>query len=410
MNLELARRIAFTLGALLVYRIGTFIPLPGIDTAVWARVFGAHSGGLLSLADIAAGGGARRLAIFSLGIMPFITAAILIQLVSIGSSRLRAVAMGDRGRNRIVAYTQYLTVGLAAFQAYGIALGLENVAHLVSQPGPLFRLSTVLTLTAGTLFLVWLSRQITERGVGNGLALILAVGMLVNLPISVAATVDAMHRGVIGLDLVVVIAVLAAIATAVIVFIEGARRPVEVDYARREIGGRVVESRSVPLMLKLNNAGLIPTVFAGWLIAILALAIVLVAGAHNPLLRQLGHGHLAFLALFSLLIVAFALFYTAFLLDPDQASETLARYGGAVRGVAAGEATAAYLDSIVTRVTVVGAIYLALVFVIPELLIVYFGLPFYLGGASFLVVVCAALDLGAQFKQEAQLKLGGQRP
>jgi len=406
---ELGRRIAFTLGALLVYRLGAYIPLPGTDVGTWSRLAGLHSRGIFGLIDMPAGAPARHFAIFALGILPYVTAAILIQLFCIGSSRLRALSdAGDRGREKIAAFTLYLTVGLTAFQAYGVAQGIERLDGLVAQPGAMFELTTVLTLTAGTMLLIWLSNQITARGIGNGLALILAVGLLVDLPEHVAVAIERARIGYVSPDMIVAAAILAAVVTAVIVFVEGARRVVAVDFPQKTIGGKTLESHSANLLLKVNNAGLIPTVFAGWLILILAFGAIFGIGADSPVLRQLGHGHPLFMVLFSVLVVLLTLFYTAFMIDPDDASETLKKCGGVVRGIAAGEATAVYLDHVLSRVTLVGAVYLALLFVVPELLIVYFGLPLYLGGASFLIVVCAVLDIGAQVKQ-MQLTSGGYR-
>jgi preprotein translocase subunit SecY len=414
MSRELARRIAITLGALLVYRIGTYIPLPGIDVSVWMQIFGAKAGGILGLFNMSSGGGVRRLAVFTLGIAPYVFAAVLLQLVAIGSSRLRALSrQGDRGGRKIVAYTRSLTVALAVFQAYGIAVALEGVDRLVADPGLLFRLTTVITLTAGTMLLVWLSEQITARGIGNGIALILAVGFVVELPAAVAAAFAHVRQGTLSLDMIVAASILAAVITAVIAFVEGARRRILIEYPKREIGGRMVESRSVPLPLKLNNAGVIPTILATWFIflpvAAASFALGPGPGWRHAILDQLGHGRPMFMIIYGALIVAFTLFYTAFLLDPENASETLKKHGGAVRGIAPGEPTATYIDTVLSRITLVGAVYLALVFIIPELLIVYFGVPFYLGGASLLIVVCAIMDIGAQVKQEAQMKLGGQR-
>jgi len=408
MSSEVGRRIAFTLGALLVFRLGTFIPLPGIDTAVWNRAFGAGAGSILDLADMASGGGARRLAIFALGILPYITAAVLMQLASIGWSRLRALsAAGDRGRDKVVAYTLYLTILFTAFQAYGIALALEGISGLVPRPGILFELSTVLTLTAGTMLLIWLSNLITARGIGNGLALMLAVGFVTSLPPEIAGGLVKFNRGVVSADMIALSLALAAVIVALIAFVEGARRPIEVDYPKQTIGGTTLESRSAQLMLKINSAGLIPTVIASWSIGLALLAVILILGADSPIVHQLAHGRPLFMILFAVLIFLFTLFYTAFVLDPEKASKTLKQHGGTLRGIAAGEPTAAYLDEVVSRVTLIGGVYLALVFVVPELLVSYFGLPFYLGGAPFLLVVCATLDIGAQVRQQAAVNVRG---
>jgi preprotein translocase subunit SecY len=408
MSAELARRIAITLGALLVFRIGAYIPLPGIDIGTWSRLSGLHSPGIFGFGDLPSASAARHFAIFALGILPYITAAILMQAVSIGSRRLRALSeAGDRGREKIAAYTIYLTIVLAAFQAYGVSEGLEGLRGLVPEPGALFRLTTVLTLTAGTLLLVWLSNQITLRGIGNGLALILAVGLLIDLPANVAGAIERARMGYMSANLVGIGVVMAIIVMTLIVVFEGARRVVALDFPQQTIGGTALESRSANLMLKVNNAGMIPTVFSGWLIVIFAFGVIFGIGADSPLLRELGHGHPLFMISFSVLVVLLTLFYTASLIDPDKVSAQLKSFGAAVRGVAPGEATADYIDNVVSRITVLGGVYLALIFVLPEILIVYLGLPFFLGGAPFLIVVCAVLDIGSQFKQGMQLKAGG---
>ncbi len=414
MSPELGRRGAFTLGALLVFRIGTYIPLPGIDISVWTHFFGARPGGLLSLFDMSAGGSVGRLAIFALGIVPYITAAFLLQLTAVGSSKLNALRLqGDVGRGKIIAYTRILTIVLAAFQAYGVALALEGVQHLVPDPGLLFRLTTVLTLTAGTLFLVWLSEQITARGVGNGIALILAVGFVVGLPSVVGAAFAAVDQGSLSPNIIAIGAIFAAAITGLIAFVEGARRRLPVDYPKRDIGGRTLEGLSGQLPLKLNNAGIIPTLLAGWCIFLPVAAASLALGPRRGLggtiLAQLHHGRPLFMVIYCALIVVFTLFYTAFLIDPEAASHTLKQHGGVLRGVEPGEPTASYIDYVLSRITLVGAIYLAVVFVLPELLIFYFGVPFYLGGASLLVVVCAIMDIEAQVKKETQFRLGGYR-
>jgi len=405
MSAELRRRVAFTLGALLVFRIGTYIPLPGIDSSVWSQLFGAHAGGVLGLFDVSTGGSVGRLAIFALGIIPYVSVAFLLQMVAIGSSKFDALRLqGDHGRSKIITYTRALTIALAAFQAYGIAIGLEGVDHLVVDPGLLFRLTTVLTLTAGTLFLVWLSDQITARGIGNGIALILAVGFVAGLPTAVAATLGAARQGSLSPSFMLLAAILAAAITALIVFMEGARRKIPVDYPKREIGGRTVDGATGQMPVKLNNAGVIPTILAGWCIFLPVAAISFALGPGqgwgHAILNQFHHGRPLFVLIYCALIVAFTLFYTAFLIDPERASDTLKRHGGTVRGVEPGEPTASYIDYVLSRVTLVGAIYLAFVFILPEVLIVYFGVPFYLGGASLLVVVCAIMDIDTQVKQE----------
>ncbi len=410
MSSELARRIAFTFGALFVFRFGAYIPLPGTDVSAWSSLSGLHTRRIFDLIDMPAGASARHFAIFALGILPYITAAILMQLASIGSRRLRALSEGgERGRETLATCTLYLAIALAAFQALGVAQGLEGLRGLVPQPGVLFKLTTVLTLTAGTMLLIWLSNQITVRGIGNGLVLILAVGLVIDLPENLAVGMERARMGYVSTNMIVIALVVAIVVTTLIVFFEGARRVIAVDFPQQTIGGKMRESLSASLILKVNNAGLIPPVFASWLIVILAFGLIFSVGAESPLIRELGHGHPLFMVLFSALVVSITLFYTAFLIDPDKVSEQLKVFGGVVRGVAPGEPTADYIDNVLSRVTMLGSVYLTLLFIVPEILIVYFGLPFYLGGAPFLIVVCAALDIGAQLKQEMQLKDGGIR-
>jgi preprotein translocase subunit SecY len=401
MRPEFARRIAFTLGALLVFRIGAYIPLPGTDAAAWGRATGYHSHDFLfGLVDLPSGGSARHFAIFALGIIPYFTAALLIQLAAMGSQRLRAlVASGDRGRGKVAAYTLYLTIALTAFQAFGVSHGLESLPGLVAQPGPLFELTTVLSLTAGTMLLVWLCNQITARGVGNGLVLILAVGLLVDLPANLAVAVIRAREGYMSTDAVVAAAILGFIFTVFIVVVEGARRHIAIDYP---------QNKSARLALKLNSAGLIPTILGSWFIFVPAAALTVALGptSGGGVFHYVQHGRPLFMIFYAILIVVFTLFYTAFLIDPEKASETLKKFGATVRGIAPGEATAGHIDYVLSRITVVGALYLAVVFIVPELLIVYFGVPFYLGGAAYLIIVCAVMDLAAQVRQDVQLSVG----
>jgi preprotein translocase subunit SecY len=411
MNAELGRRAAFTLGALLVYRFGAYIPLPGTDVAALSKIAGYHSRDIIfGLFDLPSAGTARHLAIFALGITPYIAAAILIRIGCMLWSRLRNLsAAGAPGRDKIAAYTLYLTLILAAFQAYGLAHAIEGVGGVVPEPGLVFELTTVVSLTAGTVFLVWLCNQITARGIGNGLVLILAVGLVVEFPAVIGFEFDRGRQGIVSVDKIAIAALLAVAVTVLIVLVEGARRAIPVEFPQQSLGGRRIEGRTSQLMLKINSAGLIPVVLAGWLIGIAIAGIVVAGGASSPIIHELGHGHPLFMAVFGVLVVLLTLFYTAFLIDPEKASETLKTLGGTVRGVTPGEPTADYIDNVLSRVTLFGAVYLALVFIVPELLIVYAGVPFYLGGTAFLIVVCATLDIGTQLRQEMQLRLGGYR-
>jgi preprotein translocase subunit SecY len=414
MTSELGRRIWFTIGALLVFRLGTYIPLPGIDQAALAQLFRSQAGGFLGQADLFSGGAVGRLAIFALGLMPYLSAAILLQLVSIVVPRLAALPnQGERGRRRLENYTLGLTFAFAAFQAFGIAVALESIPNFVVEPGVLFRLTTVLSLTGGTIFLVWLSGQITARGVGNGLALIFFMGVVLELPSAVAATLDLGRQGVLSSGLILGVLVLAVALTGLIVFMELARRRLPVEYPRRQVGMRMIEGRS-HLSVKLNAAGVIPAIVASWLLAQLLAILSLTSGPGpgwgHAITSQLGQGRPLHMIVYALAIVLFALLYTAFVLSPERIAADLDKRGGVIPGVEPGEATAEHVDTAISRTAMLGAVYLALVCLIPEMLIAYARLPFYLGGIALLVVVCTMLDLDAQLKNGAHIRLGGQRP
>jgi preprotein translocase subunit SecY len=407
MNSELMRRAAITLGALLVYRIGIHLPLPGIDPAAWELLFRSQEGGILSFANIFAGGGLKRMAILALNLVPYLTAAPLVQLFVLFWPRLRAISEhGDRARRKIQLCTLGLTLLLAAFQAYGIAVGLEGVGHVVSNPGLFFRITTVVTLTGGTFFLVWLSEFITVRGIGNGLALILFAGIVAEGPAAVVGTFQLYRQGYISDSVIFGLGPLMVVLVASIVFVELARRYVPVEYQARQVGDRMVEKGMSTLAFKLNSAGAIALVFAGQLLSVLiVLGFVvqwLLIGRQDPeWLSSLGlfaagrPGHMIYLAI---AVVLISLLYVALLIDPDQVAEKLKRYGSVVPGIEPGQATAVYIDSILTRTAILGCAYLAAVVVVPEALITYAQLPFYFGGASALILVCTVLDLQAQVR------------
>ena len=403
MTPELGRRIAFTIGALLVYRLGTYVPLPGINPSVWEALYRSQEGGALGAFGALSGGGLQRLAIFALGIIPYISAAILLQLVMIVSARLRAVARrGLQGRSAIVRYTRILAIVLAVFQAYGIAVGLEGAGSVVSDPGWSFRSSTVVTLTGGTVFLIWLSDQMTARGIGNGIALLLAVGIVTELPSAIAGTLELGRQGAFSSNLILGLALLMIVVTALVTCMERARRHLPIEYSGRRADGREIHGRS-RLAMKLNNAGLIPTILAPWVLAIPITLITVLVGQDvewwNATWSELQPGRPWYMALYAALIIICVFFYTAFVLDPDEAAEDLKRYGGVVKGITPGEPTARYLDGVISRTSMAGALYLALVCLIPELLIFYAGVPFYFGGTSFMIIVCTALDIEAQVRK-----------
>jgi preprotein translocase subunit SecY len=397
MNSELARRIVFTLGALLVFRFGTYIPLPGVhpapDQLVHLRTVGQFS-------------------IFSLQILPYLTAAILIQLVSMVSSRLGALPRsGEAGRRKIARYTIGLAVLLTALQAYGVASGLQTIPGFVSEPGGLFLLSTTVTLTGGTVFLIWLSEQITTRGIGNGLALILFANLATSMPSAVASLLEFGREGTLSSGALLLIAILWVALVGVVVFVERARHRVPVEFVARNLGDRALPAQSTYLPLKLNSAGLMPTVVGSWLYVLPLMFASLVFGPNSPWLvaayQQIGPGHLGHMVLSSVAIILLAFVYTSFVVDPEYAADSLKRHGGAIPGVEPGEPTAAHLDRIVSYATCIGAVYLAAVFLVPELLLSYSQAPFYLGGASVLVVVCTVLDIETQVRGLTLTRPGG---
>jgi len=397
MTPELARRIAFTLGALLVYRIGSHIPLPGVNPAVWDQIFQNQQGGLLGVSNALSGGMLARLSVFSLVIVPYVSAAIIVQLAGFFVPRLRVLHhAGERGRRAIDRWTLALTVLIAAVQSYGIAGGLEAVNNLVVEPGPAFRLMTVLTLTAGTLFVTWLCWQISERGVGNGIALILCLGIVAQLPQAIAATFELGRQGLLPGNLIVGLALLSVVLVVLVVMVEKARRCELVAFSGP---GRA----PAQLSFKLNGAGVIPALIAAWVLALPLAAVALFAPDAAGFGRAFTHGAPLYLLTYAIVIVFCVYLYTAFVLDPAEAAERLQRLGGAIPHVAPGAATADHLDAVLSRITLIGAGYFVMICLIPELLISWAQVPFYFGGTSLLVLVCTVLDL----ETEVRGQMGG---
>jgi preprotein translocase subunit SecY len=419
MNPELRRRIAFTLCGLLIFRIGTYIPLPGIDLVVWEQFFRSESCGTrescgtLGMLNMLSGGTVHRPSILALSVGPYITAAVLLQLLGmVGSPTLRGLSKaGEHGRRIVYEYTRSLALGLTLSLAYGISVALEGVGHLVGEPGILFRLSTVAALTGGTIFLVWLSELITARGVGNGLALILFVGIMTEAPSSFMAVLELRRQGLLTDHQILGLAVFTVAFIGSIVFMELARRRVPVEYPGRQVGHH---RRTSDLSLKLNGAGVIPVVVVSWFLYLLIVVVADLARGFNgawvtSVTRNFGSGTPGFVIAATIAIVMFAFLYTAFVLDPEEAAEKLKAYGGVIPGIATGPATAAHVDYVVSRTTVLGASYLALVFLIPELVIAYTKVSFYFGGVSALIVVCVVLDISAQVRKDGLLNTGGLR-
>ena len=404
---ELKRRILFTLGALLVYRLGMFIPLPGINPVAFAETFKNQAGGILGMFNMFAGGAVERMAIFALNIMPYISASIIMQLMSSVDKRLEALKKeGEQGRKQINQYTRYLTVVLAAFQAYGIAIGLEGSSSasggVVIDPGWFFRISAVVTLVGGTMFLMWLGEQITQRGVGNGISLIIFAGIVAGLPSALVWLFELARTGSLSTFLLLALLVLMLAVVAAIVYIERAQRRLLIQYPKRQVGNKMFQGDSSHLPLKLNSSGVIPPIFASSLLLLPITAAQFTSGQGpewlNTIVAALGRGQPLHLLVFVALIVFFAFFYTAIVFNPTETADNLRKYGGFLPGIRPGQKTAEYIDYVLTRITVVGAIYLAAVCVLPELLISYAAVPFYFGGTSLLIAVSVTMDTVAQIQ------------
>ena len=399
---ELKKRIWFTLGALLVYRLGTYIPLPGINIEALQQAFQQQSQGILGMFNMFSGGAVGRMAILALGIMPYISASIIIQLMTAVIPTLEQLKKdGEQGRKVINQYTRYLTVVLAMFQSYGIAIGLEGSSSaIVADPGWFFRFTAVITLTGGTIFLMWLGEQITARGVGNGISLIIFAGIIAELPSALVGTLELGRQGALSIGLIIALFVMAIGVIAFIVYMERAQRRLLVQYPKRQVGNRMFQGDASHLPLKLNTAGVIPPIFASSLLLLPITMANFSAGQGpdflNTITAMLGRGQPLHILLYVSLIVFFAFFYTAVVFNPKDTAENLKKYGGFLPGIRPGERTAEYIDYVLTRITVVGAMYLAAVCVLPEILISSWGVPFYFGGTSLLIVVSVTMDTVAQ--------------
>src|SRR5579872_1776153 len=400
---ELRQRILFTLGALIVARLGTYIPMPGIDPAELARQLTQQSGGLLDVFNVLAGGAISRMAIFSLGIMPYISASIIIQLMTTVFPELENLKKeGEAGRKVINQYTRYGTVGLAAVQAYGIALGLEHWGHVVIAPGFLFRIGAVITLTGGTILLMWIGEQITSRGVGNGISLIIFAGIVARFPQYIGQAFESVRTGSIG-PLMIIGGVLfvAALVTG-IVFMERAQRRLLVQYPKRQVGNKMYGGDSSHLPLKLNVSGVIPPIFASSILLLPTTAASFNAqnlpGWLQTMVSYLSRGQPLYLVLYAALILFFTFFYTSIVFNPEETADNLKKYGGVFPGIRPGKKSAQFIDYTLTRITVIGALYLTVVCLIPEFLFYKYNLSFSLGGTSILIVVSVTMDTVAQIQ------------
>jgi preprotein translocase subunit SecY len=401
----LQQRIWFTLGALLVYRLGTFIPVPGIDPDAFRATFEQSQQGILGMFNMFAGGAVERMAIFALNLIPYITASIVVQVISTASPRLEALKKegGEAGRRKMNQYTRYLAVVFCTVQAYGIAVGLEASQGVVLNPGWFFRISTVITLVGGTMFLMWLGEQITARGVGNGISLIIFAGIVANLPTTIAQTLELSRTGAIPGIAGIGMVVLSLVVIAGIVFFERAQRRLLIQYPKRQVGNKMFQGDSSHLPLKLNTAGVIPVIFGSSLLLLPATIASFAAQGNAPQWLQvitalLGRGQPLYLALFAFFIIFFAFFYTAIVFNPTETADNLKRSGGFIPGIRPGERTAQHIDYVLTRITVIGAIYLTVVALIPEVLFSQMAISQFIGGTSLLIMVTVTLDTVSQIQ------------
>ncbi|EJC78923.1 preprotein translocase, SecY subunit [Rhizobium leguminosarum bv. trifolii WSM2297] len=402
---DLKKRLWFTLAALLVYRLGTHIPLPGLNPEAYAQAFRGQAGGILGLFNMFSGGAVQRMAIFALGIMPYISASIIVQLMTSVVPALENLKKeGEQGRKIINQYTRYGTVILGALQAYGIAAGLESGQGLVVEPGLFFRVSTVLTLLGGTMFLMWLGEQITSRGIGNGISLIIFAGIAAGLPTALAGTLELGRTGALSTFLILLVIIVAIGVIGVIVFVERAQRRLLIQYPKRQVGNRMFQGDTSHLPLKLNTSGVIPAIFASSLLLLLPATLAGFANSTampswaTSIVAALGHGQPLYMVLYAALIAFFAFFYTAIVFNPKDTADNLKKHGGFIPGIRPGERTAEYIDYVLTRITVIGAIYLVFVCILPEILVSQTGIPLSLGGTSLLIVVSVTLDTVAQIQ------------
>ena len=403
---ELKQRLLFVLFALIVYRIGTYIPIPGVDPSVWQDIFDQKSGGILDMFNMFSGGALQRMTIFALNIMPYISASIIMQLGAAMLPQMEALKKeGEVGRQKINQYTRYLTVFLATIQAYGLAVGLERMqagsgGSAVIDPGMFFRISTVITIVGGTVFLMWLGEQITARGVGNGISLIIFAGIVAELPRALFGTLELGRQGTFNILEILFFVSMVVGVIALIVFIERAQRRIPVQYPRRQAGNAATAGQQSHLPLKLNTAGVIPPIFASSLL-LLPLTLVNFSGTpgddfSSTITRLLQHGQPTYMLLYGAFIAFFCFFYTAIVFNPTENAEMLKKHGGFVPGIRPGKATASYIDKVLTRITAVGAAYLVLICLLPELLISQYNIPFYFGGTSLLIIVTVTMDTVAQ--------------
>ena len=399
---DLGQRLWFLLLALIVYRIGAHIPVPGIDPTVLADLFKTQKDGILGMFNMFSGGALERFTILALGIMPYISASIIMQLASIAVPHLEQLKKdGDAGRRKITQYTRYGTLVLALFQAFGISVMLQSQTGLVLNPGPMFQLTTVVTLVTGTMFLMWLGEQITERGLGNGISLIIFAGIAAGLPSAIGNTLEMARTGAFSIPLVLALFFGAILVTALVVFVERGQRKILVNYAKRQVGNKVYGGQSSHLPLKLNMAGVIPPIFASSIILFPAtLAGMFGAGEGMSWLKDisdmLSPGQPIYVLLYAAAIIFFCFFYTALVFSPKETADNLKKSGAFLPGIRPGDQTAKYVEKIMLRLTLIGAIYITLVCLLPEFLVVKWNVPCYFGGTSLLILVVVTMDFMSQ--------------
>ena len=399
---DLRRRLVFLLLALVVYRVGAHIPVPGIDPSQLQQLFKGQQGGILSLFNMFSGGALSRFTVFALGIMPYISASIIMQLLTYVLPTFEALKKeGEAGRRKITQYTRYGTLGLALFQSLGIAMALESSAGLVIAPGVGFRMTSVVTLTAGTMFLMWLGEQITERGLGNGISILIFGGIAAGLPNAIGGLLELVRTGAMSIIVSLLIVVLVALVTYFVVFVERGQRKILVNYARRQVGNKVYGGQSSHLPLKLNMAGVIPPIFASSIILLPAtIANWFSTGDSMRWLKDisstLSPGQPVYVMLYAAAIVFFCFFYTALVFNSRETADNLKKSGAFIPGIRPGDQTAKYIDKILLRLTLAGAVYITFVCLLPEFLILKYNVPFYFGGTSLLIIVVVTMDFMAQ--------------
>ena len=397
---DLRNRIIFTILILAIYRLGTFVPLPGIDPQQLQILMEGNQKGLLGMFNVFAGGAVARMAIFALGIMPYISSSIIVQLLTGVSDYFKNLkSQGEIGRKKITQITRYGTVLLATVQGYGLSVGLESSANLVINPGTFFKITTVTTIVAGTIFLMWLGEQITQRGIGNGISLIIFSGIVAEIPRALVTTFELGRTGALSTVMIIAIFILLAATIMFIVFMERALRKILINYPKRQMGNKMYGGDSSHLPLKINQAGVIPAIFA-WALLLLPITFSNFNLSDNETFLNISsyfsQGQPLYMLLYASGIIFFTFFYTSITFNPNETAENLRKYGGFIPGIRPGESTALYIDNILTKLTTIGALYLTLVCLMPEFLIANYPIPFYLGGTSILIVVVVAIDTVTQ--------------